>query len=79
MKPLAKDLSNWAWREIAALDQANIYPSRNQLHKAIASRAGVSTGTIKGFHRDGNNLTVESLDRIMAALRQIHVELEMSS
>jgi hypothetical protein len=77
MKPLAKDLANWAWREIAALDQANIFSSRNKLYKAIAGRAGVSTGTVMGFYRNNENLTVDSLDRIMAGLRQLHVDLEM--
>ena len=69
MNNTAKDLQDFCHASINAILQ---FPGRSETatYKELATSSGLSRSLIRQFHKGDRNLTVDSLDRLVDAVKQ---------
>jgi transcriptional regulator with XRE-family HTH domain len=69
MNITAKDLQDFCLASISAI---MAFPDRNEtsVYKELAEESGLSVSLIRQFHKGDRNLTTDSLDRLVASVKQ---------
>jgi len=66
----AKEITDWAWKQLDAMHKGGNWPSETALYQEISILADVSRSTIRQFHHGTQpNLSAKTLDAVVSALK----------